>query len=236
MTPLLFAPLIWGVTGGFSHCVGMCGIFVVACSSLNGSANRPRPAWRGHLLFHAGRAAALAALGAIAGALGSLVSFTSHVMAAQGYISIAGGTMLALFSLGQIGLVPALRIPEPNVMEMGGGRVRKLYARAIASRAALAPLLLGVLVGLLPCGLTYWAVLYVLTSLHAASLGAAAMIVFAAGTSLGLLTLAAGVALAPALMRRPILRDWLGRTSGLVMILTAGMLIYRGWLNLHSIG
>jgi len=64
-----------GLASGFSHCIGMCGIFVV---SYAGAPNKDAqgkglktPTWR-HLLFHGGRLATLAGLGVAGGAVGAL--------------------------------------------------------------------------------------------------------------------------------------------------------------------
>ena len=103
----------------------MCGIFVLACSNLSDTSDGKRHSnIAAHFLFQAGRLIALTLLGAITGAIGSLGGFRAHIPGAEGIVAIGAGFVLAIFSLGQIGIAPSLRIPEPNVMQMFGGRIR----------------------------------------------------------------------------------------------------------------
>ncbi|HEX5322420.1 MAG TPA: sulfite exporter TauE/SafE family protein, partial [Capsulimonadaceae bacterium] len=152
---LYLLPFLWGLAGGFSHCIGMCGIFVLSCSAgPPGPDGKPRPAphmLERHLAFHVGRLATLGALGALAGAIGSLAGFARHFARTQGIVSIAAGIVMALLALGYVGLIPKLKIPEIDVMGAGGGWGRRLFVRALQSRSFARPLLLGALVGFLPC-------------------------------------------------------------------------------------
>ena len=211
-----------GLAGGFSHCIGMCGIFVVSYAGAPG-----RGAGR-HLLFHGGRLAALMGLGLAGGAIGAL---GHRWAAAQGAVSFAVGlTMLAL-ALGLAGIFPQFRLPEPDVLGAGGGRLRRAYVKVLQSRSAWKPLAVGVFVGILPCGLTYNALLATFT-LHPLS-GALLMLCFGLGTVPGLLALALfGNALFGGLLTKLPFRVAMTRISALFMAALGLAFLWRGWANL----
>jgi sulfite exporter TauE/SafE len=214
-----FLALGLGLASGFSHCIGMCGIFVVSYAGAPG-----RGAGR-HLLFHGGRLAALAALGLAGGAIGAL----GHRWAsAQGGISfIVGGVMLAL-ALGLAGIFPKFRLPEPDVLGAGGGVLRRAYLKALQSKHALKPLAVGVFVGVLPCGLTYNALMATFT-LRPLS-GALLMLCFGLGTVPGLLALALfGNALLGGLLTKLPFRIAMTRVSALFMAALGLAFLWRGW-------
>ena len=144
-----------GLASGFSHCVGMCGIFVVSYAGMpdKGEARRFVHPMR-HLLFHGGRLASLALLGLLGGTIGALGHRWAFV---GGVLSLAVGVGMLGLALGLAGVLPKLRLPEPDVLGAGGGRGRRLYRRVLQSHSRLRPLGIGVCVGLLPCGLTYTA-------------------------------------------------------------------------------
>ncbi len=210
-----------GLASGFSHCIGMCGVFVVSYAGVPG-----RGAGR-HWLFHSGRLAALAGLGLAGGAIGAL----GHRWAsAQGILSLAvGGVMLAL-ALGLSGVFPKLRLPEPDVLGAGGGYLRRVYLRVLQSKSVLKPLAVGVFVGVLPCGLTYNALLATFT-LRPLS-GAALMLCFGLGTVPGLLALALfGNALFGGLLTRLPFRVAMTRVSALFLAALGLAFLWRGWSN-----
>lgn len=211
-----------GLASGFSHCIGMCGIFVVSYAGAAG-----RGAGR-HWLFHSGRLAALSGLGLAGGAIGAL----GHRWAsAQGAVSLmVGGVMLAL-ALGLSGIFPKLRLPEPDVLGAGGGRLRRVYLKVLRSKSAWKPLAVGVFVGVLPCGLTYNALLATFT-LRPLS-GAALMLCFGLGTVPGLLALALfGNALFGGLLTKLPFRIAMTRVSAVFMAALGLAFLWRGWGNL----
>ena len=208
-----------GLAGGFSHCIGMCGIFVVSYSG-----GQSKGAGR-HLLFHGGRLAALGLLGLAGGAIGAV----GHRWAsAQSSISIAAGVVMLGLALGLAGIVPALRLPEPDVLGAGGGRGRRLYLRVLQSKHALRPLAVGAAVGVLPCGLTYNALIATFT-LRPLS-GAALMLCFGLGTVPGLLALAVlGQSLLGGLLTKLPFRVAMTRVSAGFMAVLGTAFLWRGW-------
>jgi sulfite exporter TauE/SafE len=211
---------VWGLVGGFSHCIGMCGVFVIACGA---AAKGPRVL--PHLLFHSGRLLSLLTLGMIAGALGSI---DHRWAAAQSAVSIGAGVVMLGLALGFAGVVPWLRIPEPDVLGAGGGLGRRLFVRALRSEHPLRAGLIGLFVGLLPCGLTYQALIPAAVSGSAAR-GALTMALFGIGGMPGLLTLAllAQTPLGKILSNTP-LRQRMTLVSAAVMAVLGIVFFWRG--------
>ena len=217
----------WGLAGGFTHCIGMCGVFVASYSGLaaQGSTRRFLHPER-HVLFHGGRMLSLVALGTI----GGLVADITHRWSfAQGAISLGAGVLLIGLALGFAGIIPWLRIPEPDILGAGGGFGRKLFVRVLKSQNVWKPLMIGVFVGLLPCGLTYQALLLGALSRGPAQ-GALTMALFCLGTIPGLLTLGLfGGAVFGGLLTRPGFRLGMARISALLMAAMGVAFLLRGW-------
>jgi hypothetical protein len=195
-----------GLVGG-GHCLGMCGGFVVAAAA--GS----RRSW----LFHLGRIAGYAALGAaaaLAGVLLDLGGATAGLHRLRFFIS--GGLLLA-FGLAFLGAVPR-RWLEPGVGLVGG-----LLRRARRASGIAFPLLLGLPIGLLPCGLLY--------PMYAAAAGTGEPLEGAALlTSFGLGTVPLLGTFSFALDRIGVAtRQRLVRVAGVVMLLLAGLMLWQGW-------
>ena len=208
-----------GLASGFSHCIGMCGIFVVSYAGV------PRKGAGRHLLFHGGRLAALGLLGLFGGAIGAL----GHTWAsAQSVMSVVVGLVMLGLALGLAGVFPQFRLPEPDVLGAGGGRLRRVYLRVLQSKHALKPLAVGVFVGFLPCGLTYNALMATFT-LRPLS-GALLMLCFGLGTVPGLLALALfGNTLFGGLLTRLPFRIAMTRVSALFMAFLGLAFLWRGW-------
>jgi len=217
-----------GLASGFSHCIGMCGIFVVSYAGMPDTSGKPLIHPGRHLLFHGGRLATLAFLGLIGGSIGVL----AHRWAVtQGLMSVLVGVVMLGLALGMAGIVPKFRLPEPDILGAGGGRLRHLYRRALQSQSLFKPLWIGVFVGLLPCGLTYNALqaTFTLTPLS----GALLMFCFGLGTIPGLLTLGLfGNALFGGLLTRLPFRIAMTRISALFMAILGIAFLWRGWENL----
>ncbi|HEY3330332.1 MAG TPA: sulfite exporter TauE/SafE family protein [Capsulimonadaceae bacterium] len=233
----LTLPFLSGLSGGFSHCIGMCGIFVLTVASVSSeelAAKHYGTALTRQLLFHVGRLVSLTLLGVVAGAIGSLAGFREHVPAVQAWMGLIAGTLLAVLSLGQLGIIPALRIPEPDVLGANGGKGRQLYVRVLRANHWLKPLALGLLVGVLPCGLTYYILIYALAAGSVLD-SAACMAAFGSGTIPGLLALGMLASSAPSFLASRGLRVGMTRLSGIILLIMAGFLIHRGWETLNGL-
>jgi sulfite exporter TauE/SafE len=162
--------LLMGLVGG-PHCVAMCG---AACAGL-GQAAGPRKN-TAILGFQLGRVLGYSVLGAVAAAS----------MQGLGWLTIQSSALRPLWSMFHVaalllGLVLLLRAQQPVWLERAG---RSIWARAKALGASSggAPVVLGTLWALLPCGLLYSAVLVAAMAGGPVD-GGLVMALFALGTS-----------------------------------------------------
>ncbi len=167
---------------GTGHCIGMCGPLVVAVPARSG---RLPP----QLLYHAGRVATYGIIGGIAGAAGrglERLGGLAGVAAAQTLLSLGAALFLFLFALVRVGLVPEPRWmsgPSPTGLPGYDG-----VSRRAADRGGPALFLFGMMLGTLPCGLSYAAFARALAS-GGGIPGALMVLAFGAGTLPGLLLL-----------------------------------------------
>lgn len=176
---------------GFGHCIGMCGPIVVSFS-LN---LRPKGVMVPNFLYHAGRITTYAVLGGVMGASGAFTRITAGIGGLQKGVMIFAGLMIIFMGMGMSGWVPLGRIfgdyfSSQGVIHRG---FRKLSG--IQSTAAYLPL--GMLLGLLPCGPVYTALvaaaragMEIQNSFKAVLVGMGLMAVFGIGTVPALLMVA----------------------------------------------
>ncbi|BBK32691.1 hypothetical protein EDC65_5198 [Stella humosa] len=184
-SPLLFAATMFaaGLFGGLSHCMAMCGPFVLGqvAAALPGAGQRfgTLERLRGAALvpYHLGRSTTYVLLGALGGALaGQAAAMAGSRWLPAGLLALAA---LLFLARGLQSLIP---------MAQGGGPTT--WAAAALSRR-LAPLLqaptgrrsftLGLALGFLPCGLLYGALAAAAGSGSAGG-GGLGMLAFAIGT------------------------------------------------------
>lgn len=188
----LTAVFLVGLLGG-THCLGMCGGIV---SALTVQMPRDRPRWSLHLAYHAGRITTYAAAGALAGGLGAATLLLGEALPVQIVLYIVAQLMLVALGLYLLGVSRYLA-----GFERAG---HALWQRIQPAASALFPIrtaprgyAVGLLWGLLPCGLVYSVLVTALVAGSALG-GALVMLAFGAGTLPSLL--AAGAVL-PALQR-----------------------------------
>jgi sulfite exporter TauE/SafE len=197
-----------GLLGGV-HCLGMCGGIVAALSApLPGHGPRP-----GLLLsHHAGRLSTYAALGASAGGLGSALMLLEPLVPIQAVFYLLAQLMLVALGLYLLGLGKYLQ-PFEHAGRGLWRRLQPLGSRLLPVRTVPRAYAVGLLWGMLPCGLVYGVLAMALVA-GSAQGGALAMLAFGLGTLPCLL--AAGAVL-PALQafRRS---HWVRRAAGAVVI------------------
>lgn len=182
---VLGALFLAGLLGSLSHCVGMCGPFVLAQVGARlervpaaGMREWHRLAGAAAAPYHLGRATSYAALGGLAGGLtGGLATLPALRHLAASLLALAAA-MFLLGALRQVGLWPGLGVggaaPAPGWV----GRVLgPLFAAPVGWRGYA----LGLGLGFLPCGLLYGA-LAAAAATGSALAGAMGMAAFALGT------------------------------------------------------
>jgi len=145
-----------GFLGGFSHCVGMCGGFVVTYT-LRIRENEPqsRESWwqklYPHFLYNSGRLLTYTFLGEIFGGLGSVMGFMLAFKHWQGGLELFAGLIMLFMGLDLAGWIPSL---EPDTFP-GVGKFKRLIGALYARLNRKNVFGLGVVLGFIPCGLVY---------------------------------------------------------------------------------
>jgi len=143
---------ITGLTVGFGHCIGMCGPIVVSFSlHLKG-----RRVIVPHLFYNIGRIATYTVLGGILGITGSFTGFISNIVTLQKGVMIFTGLIIVIMGLAMSGWIPLKPIFGDYRPE---GLISKWFQRLSAYKSSVIYLPLGLLLGLLPCGPVYTALI-----------------------------------------------------------------------------
>jgi sulfite exporter TauE/SafE len=168
---LALTALLMGLAGG-PHCVAMCG---AACAGIAQAAgpNRNFSLW----VFQLGRIAGYSVLGALAAAS----------LQGLGWLTIQSAALRPVWSLFHVaalvlGLMLLLQARQPVWLEDTARRVWARTRAFAAKRGRGAPIILGMLWALLPCGLLYSALMVAALAGGPAG-GAMVMALFAVGTS-----------------------------------------------------
>jgi len=197
------------------HCAQMCGPIVVYYSLANRG-----PAWS-HLWYNLGRLATYSALGALAGAAGNAMGLLGRLAGLQRPAMVAAGILMLAAGILMSGVVPSSRLVGINRLGVSR-RISGVISRLIMSAGGRSKFALGVLMGFLPCGLLYAALLQAVASGEAVA-GALTMAAFAAGTSVALLAIGVfSTAIGPRLGR------WSGALSTASVLLMGAFLLWRG--------
>ena len=142
-----------GFTIGFGHCIGMCGPIVVSFS-LN---LKDKSILVPQLLYHLGRIITYAILGGVVAAAGSFTIVAANIESIQKGVMIFTGVLIMLMGLAMAGWVPLGSVFGDH--SHPGGVISKGFGKLLKTKSTLVYLPLGLLLGLLPCGPVYTALL-----------------------------------------------------------------------------
>lgn len=213
---LALTALLMGVTGG-PHCVAMCG---AACAGLGEAAGAGRG--KAILFFQFGRILGYSLLGALAAAS----------MQGLGWLTVQSAALRPVWQLFHVaamvlGAVLMWNARQPVWLEVAG---RRLWAgaRKWGARTGGAPLMLGVLWALLPCGLLYSALLVAAMTSSPAE-GGLVMALFSLGTSISM-------TVAPMLWLklghgRPTSGAWGIRIAGAALLASSAWALWMGLVH-----
>lgn len=195
-----------GLLGGFGHCLGMCGP-LVASYTLNAGSTRSKAF--PHLMYNAGRITTYSFIGSLMGLTGTFVNTAGRLAGIQNIAAMLTGILMIIMGLSISGLLKGA-----SLIERYNSFVLRAVNVVLETESPWRYYPLGLLLGLLPCGLSY------------------SIFVGAAGTG-GLLqgmlyVFCFGLGTVPALLLFGVvmtyvsskLRGWLYRTSGIVVIIS----------------
>lgn len=204
----LFVAFSLGLVGSL-HCAGMCGPLALALPA-NGAVHLRF--FAGRIAYNLGRTITYAAIGGIFGFLGQRILMAGF----QRTLSIGLGVGLLLGWL-------ALRYSRAgSQMTRGVGVVTRQMAGFLKRNSILSLLVIGLLNGLLPCGLVYAAAVGAASTASTLK-GAVYMAAFGAGTIPMLLTIALSGRLVPLSWRAKLMA-----TVPAAVIVLSTLLILRG--------
>lgn len=239
-TTLAVTALLMGLAGG-PHCVAMCGAACAGIGMAGGTPNGTKinvggaalitPMTRSLWIFQIGRVIGYSALGGVAAAS----------MQGLGWLSIQSAALRPIWTLFHVaaalmGLMLLWQARQPVWLENSARKVwRGVRTATHGMNRGAAPLTIGVLWSLLPCGLLYSALLVAAMSGNALE-GAAVMALFAVGSGLSLMV-------APWLWLRMRARGsrslqskddggkWAIRIAGLALFATSGWALWMGLVH-----
>ena len=206
--------------GSFGHCLGMCGGIVIAYSSakIDKSWGKTHEVIA-HLLYSLGRITTYMTLGAVFGAIGGVARFNGY---ATGVLTIIAGIFMILAGLSLVGKISFLTNLEHSFSRSGW--YQRAFRYILRDRSLYSFYLLGLLNGLLPCGLVYF------FAVEAASTGsplwgAFVMLIFGLSTVPALL----GLGLFTGLFTKNNLRKVMINLAAIVVVVYGLYTVYRGY-------
>ncbi|MCF6245457.1 MAG: sulfite exporter TauE/SafE family protein [Sulfurovum sp.] len=206
--------------GSVGHCIGMCGGIVVAYTSskIDQKSSYFQQTYS-HLAYNFGRVTTYAILGALFGFIGHIVAFTPTT---KGVLFIFTGVLMILAGLSLVGNIKFLNSAEWSVSKYAW--YQNSFKKLLSSKSYSSFYLLGLLNGIIPCGLVY------------------SFAIFAASTAdpfLGALVMATfGLATIPALfflanitkfLQKGNLRGIMMKFAALLVIVYGAMTLYKGY-------
>ncbi len=154
---------------GSLHCLAMCSPLAIAVTNLR------RPFLVNRILYNGGRMFTYGLLGALVSTFGSLFKLSGF----QNILTIGLGCLLVMLGLTGIS---HLRIPFfTEVIQKLTLKIKQLFSEFLKKKTFFSISMMGMLNGLLPCGLTYLALTYCLTLSDGVD-GFLFMLIFGAGT------------------------------------------------------
>ncbi len=216
-----------GLFGGFGHCTGMCGPLIASYTiSIQAS---PLDRLKPHLIYHSGRIMSYSLIGGFMGLTGSFVSLSGTVYLIQSIAMALAGIIMIIMGLSILQVMPSffrgfLFFREVTVL------IKRLSLAGDMGR--LYPL--GLLNGIIPCGLSYTAFIAAggagsgEGSPHTGFIkGMLMLLLFGLGTMPSLLILSQLVSKGIGILRKR-----LYGVAGLFMIISGIIFIYRAFLSL----
>lgn len=206
--------------GSFGHCIGMCGGIVIAYSGtkIEQKWGKTKQAIS-HLFYSFGRIVTYMTLGAMFGYIGGVASFNNT---ANGIMWIVAGVAMILAGLSLLGKIKFLVIIEHSLSKSIW--YQQSFKSLLRTQSLLSFFLLGMLNGLLPCGLVY-SFAIIATSTGSAFLGALVMLIFGLSTIPALFSLGFFVGI----FNQSSFRNIMIRLAAIAVLLYGVFTIYNGY-------
>ena len=168
------------------HCVSMCGPIVLSYSLPLGSRSLPQQL-SAHLFYNFGRILTYSLLGALAGLFGNTVGFVGQLAGYENVAAVVAGVLMVAAGILMLDLLPSKRLQKFNPL-LYTSRLLKPLGSRISSPSIGSKFSLGLMLGFMPCGLIYAALLKSMAT-GTMFAGAITMTAFGLGTSASLLAI-----------------------------------------------
>jgi len=204
--------------GSVGHCIGMCGGIVVAyTSSKIDQKSSYLQQTASHLAYNFGRVTTYTILGALFGFIGHIVAFTPTT---KGVLFILTGILMILAGLSLVGNLKFLNSAQWSVSKYPW--YQNTFRKLLTSKSYKSFYLLGLLNGIIPCGLVYSFAIFAASTADPLS-GALVMATF-------------GLATIPALFFLATITKFLqkGSLRGIMMKFAAILVILYGFITLYK--
>lgn len=206
---------------GTGHCVGMCGAFALAAGTGQGG----RSAWWARqIAYQLGKGIAYVFVGIAVLAAMRFLETRAPVDTVRNVTGWTVGLLMIALGAGQL---LGRRLPQGFQRWWQGSRVCGVLNGLGRSQSAFKGLLIGWINGFLPCGLSWAALLYLVSTRSVETVVAGAML-FSLATMPGL---AATAWLLPKLGHQR--RAWLMQAAGVLLILLGVLTLLRGDAEVH---
>lgn len=211
------------------HCVQMCGPLVISYSLALGE-RRVREQWLAHVAYHAGRILTYSLLGSLAGLTGQTLRMLGDLAGIENTVAVVTGVLMLVAGLFMLDLFPRAALERFDPLRRTS-RILQPLGRRISSPAPGSKFGLGLMLGFLPCGLIYAALIRAMSTGETSG-GAMTMAAFGLGTATSLL----GLGIFSTTFSR-LIGQWLGRLNAggwgtrltaLSVLLLGALLLYRG--------
>lgn len=182
-----YIALLLAALAGSLHCVGMCGPILLAFSgamkpaSATGKTAHSFAIARSFFAYHLGRIWTYSMLGLLAGYVGCCLRHTTSLVQWQRAVGISAGVLVVFVGLALLGVIPGIRLDKSNACGLKKVWSLPMLRALLKHHSFTSRLLLGALMGLLPCGLVY-AMLAIVAALPTPMHAALGMTIFGIGT------------------------------------------------------
>jgi sulfite exporter TauE/SafE len=217
MNTAYFLAFTSGLLGGFGHCIGMCGPIVASYAIHSRGEARYVFSFLPHLLYNAGRITTYSCIGAMMGLTGSFINIAGKLAGFQNAVSIAAGLIMII-----MGLSVFWRQSVTAALERHNSFILKAVKVVLEGESSWRYYSLGILLGFLPCGLSYSAFI---ASAAAGGLpqGMFLSFCFGLGTTPSLLAFGSVITYLSTRMR-----DRIFRAGGIAIVAMGVYFLYRG--------
>ncbi|HXX53909.1 MAG TPA: sulfite exporter TauE/SafE family protein [Thermodesulfovibrionales bacterium] len=209
-----------GFLGAFGHCIGMCGPLVASYALYEKTHFSRYPAILPHVLYNAGRITTYVFIGALMGISGSFVSAAGRLSGIQNTVEMLAGSLMIVMGLGIAGVFKDMRFIERHTT-----LIMRLAMNMSEINSSWRYFPLGLLLGFLPCGLSYSVFIGAAAT---GSMPSAMLFLFCFGMGTVPALLLFGIVVTYVSTR---IRGWLYRMSGIVVVTTGAYFLIRGFIS-----